>query len=67
MTAVLSHRMRIPLEAPDSHHLRAAQGWLELGDWQSANAELENISPQVRVHPDVLEIRWHIYAKAQSS
>ena len=50
---------------PDSHHLRAAQGWLELGDWQSADAELENIAPKVRAHPDVLEIRWHIHAKAE--
>jgi predicted Zn-dependent protease len=25
---------------------------------------LEKIPPRLRVHPDVLEIRWHIYAKA---
>ncbi|MFN0070926.1 MAG: tetratricopeptide repeat protein [Chloroflexota bacterium] len=50
---------------PDSHHLRAAQGWLELGDWRSANSELEQISPNARVHPEVLELRWHIFASAK--
>ena len=52
-----------PLPAPDSHYLRAAQGWLELGNDQEANEELERITPQLRAHPDVLEVRWHIYAK----
>jgi tetratricopeptide (TPR) repeat protein len=50
------------LPLPDLHHLRAAQGWLELGNPLEANHELENISPKLRAHPDVLEIRWHIYA-----
>ncbi len=52
-----------PLEPPDSIHLRAAEGWLELGDQIEANEELEKITPQLRVHPDVLELRWQIYAK----
>ncbi len=52
-----------PLPAPDSHHLRAAEGWLGLGNHLEANEELERITPQLRVHPDVLEIRWYIYAK----
>jgi len=51
------------LNPPDSHHLQAAIGWLELGDHLEANEELENITPQMRVHPDVLDIRWEIYAK----
>jgi hypothetical protein len=38
------------LEHPDSLHLRAAQGWLELGDHLEANEELERISPPLRVH-----------------
>src|ERR1039457_1350006 len=49
---------------PDSHHLLAAQGWLELGNHLEANEELENISPEMGVHPDVLNLRWHIYSKA---
>jgi tetratricopeptide (TPR) repeat protein len=51
------------LDAPDSHHLKAAIGWLELGNHLEANEEFENITPQMRVHPDVLDIRWEIYAK----
>jgi len=52
-----------PLDAPDIHHLRAAEGWLELGNHIEANAELENIVPALRSHPAVLELRWEIYAK----
>lgn len=52
-----------PLEPPDSIHLIAAEGWLELGNQIEAFEELERISPQLRAHPDVLELRWQIYAK----
>ena len=54
-----------PLPPPDKHHLRAAQGWLELGNALEANEELERIAPELRAHPDVLEVRWHIYAHAK--
>ena len=54
--------MRKPLEPPDSHHLLAAEGWLELGDSHAAAEELENIAPALHVHPAVLEIRWLISA-----
>jgi tetratricopeptide (TPR) repeat protein len=53
------------LEPPDSMYLEAAQGWLELRNHLEANAELERITPQLRAHPDVLEVRWHIYAHAK--
>jgi hypothetical protein len=53
------------LEPPDSQHLRAAEGWLELGNHQEANAELERITPELRSHPDVLEVRWHVCAHSQ--
>ena len=52
-----------PLEPPDSLHLSAPEGWLELGNHIEANEELEEITPQLRAHPDVLELRWQIYAK----
>ena len=52
-----------PLEPPDSIHLKAAEGWLELGDHVEANEELEKVTPTLRAHPDVLELRWQIYAK----
>ena len=54
-----------PLQPPDSHHLLAAQGWLELGNHVEANQELENIAPTLRAHPYVLEMRWQIYAVAK--
>jgi len=53
-----------PLAPPDSLHLQAAQGWLELGSHIEANEELEKITPQLRAHPDVLKLRWAIYAAA---
>jgi hypothetical protein len=53
------------LKPPDSHHLKAAEGWLELGNYLEANEELERIQPRVRAHPLVLEVRWTICAKAK--
>jgi hypothetical protein len=53
------------LRHPDHHHLLAAQGWFELGNHLEANKELDNISPSLRSHPGVLEVRWQIYAKAK--
>lgn len=55
-----------PLEPPDSLHLQAAQGWLELGDHIEANEELENITPKLRTHPAVPALRWEIYATAKN-
>lgn len=54
-----------PLAPPDTLHLTAAEGWLELGNAVEANGELERITPQLRAHPDVLQLRWQIYAKAE--
>ena len=53
-----------PLDPPDSHYLSSAIGWLGLGNWQEANEELEKIAPALRAHPEVLEVRWLVYAKA---
>ena len=49
----------------DQRHLKAAEGWLELGDVLEASEELENITPQMKAHPDVLCLRWEVYAKAK--
>ena len=54
-----------PLGHPDIFHLQAARGWLELGNPLEANVELGKISPALGVHPDVLEVRWQISAKAK--
>jgi tetratricopeptide (TPR) repeat protein len=53
------------IKPPDSHHLKAAEGWLELGNHLEANEELENITASDRAHPDVLELRWQIYIEEE--
>lgn len=59
-----SHQMK-PLRPPDNPHVRAAEGWLELGNHTEAHAELEKTPPQLRAHPHVLNLRWEIYAAAE--
>ena len=54
-----------PLPFEDQRYLEAAQGWFELGLHLEANEELENITPENRAHPAVLEVRWQIYATAK--
>ena len=54
-----------PLAPPDIYQLQAAIGWLELGKHIETNEELERITAQLRAHPDVLKVRWRIYAKAE--
>jgi hypothetical protein len=49
-----------PLAPPDSHHLLAAEGWLELGNSAEAGEEIARIAPSHLEHPDVLEMRWAI-------
>jgi tetratricopeptide (TPR) repeat protein len=53
------------LEPPDTHYLSAAAGWLELGLPAEAEAELGNISAGQRSHPDVLEVRWVLFAQTK--
>jgi len=53
------------LKRQDAIQLEAAEGWLELGNHREANGELERIAPQHQVHPDVLDLRWKIYATAK--
>src|ERR1041384_4316508 len=54
------------LEPPDSHHLSAAVGWLELGNATEAGEELARISAASLEHPDVLEVRWSLCAAGNS-
>jgi len=53
------------LDRHDLMHLDAAEGWLGLGDHIAANEELEQITATKRSHPDVLGVRWEVYAKAK--
>ena len=56
---------KLPLPLPDRHHWNAAQGWIGLGDYVEAAAELEKIAPRLRAHHDVLQTRYEIYAQAK--
>lgn len=51
-----------PLDYPDRHFIRAAEGWLELGDSAEAVRELRRLSPEAESHADVLELRWRLHA-----
>jgi predicted Zn-dependent protease len=51
------------LKPPDTHYFSAAVGWLELGNPAEARAELDQVSPALQEHPDVLEVRWLISAQ----
>ena len=57
--------MTPPLQPPDSFHFQAAEGWIGLGDYNAATEELEQITAANRDDPDVLQLRWRIYAEAQ--
>ena len=49
------------LEGPYQLHLNAAHGYIELGLFEEANAELEEIDPFCRHLPEVLAARLAIY------
>jgi len=51
----------MPLEPPDGQHWEAAVGYVELGMFQEANDELENIDPSNRAAPEVLAVRIAVY------
>jgi hypothetical protein len=52
------------LPPSEAQLLSAADGWFELGNWFEANECLEQITPTMRVHPAVLELRCRIYMAA---
>ena len=54
-----------PLDAKDGFHLQAAEGWLGLGDVESAINELKEVSPAEHKHPAVLSVRYQIHAQAK--
>lgn len=53
------------LVGKDAMQLQAAQGWLELGNPSEAFLELSKIDELFRLHPDVLQLRWHIQARQE--
>lgn len=51
------------LQPPDTHHWSAAEGWLELGNYREALAELDLISAGEQRRLEVLSLRWNITAQ----
>ena len=51
----------MPLEPPDQQHWQAAVGYVELGMFQEANEQLENIDPFNRAATEVLAVRIAVY------
>ena len=49
------------LEWKDIHLLHAAEGWLGLGDYLEADADLDKIDPRFRAHPSVLRVRYTVH------
>lgn len=52
----------LPLEPPDSHLVRAAEGWVELGLPNEAEIELSQLSSGAKAHPQVLHALWGLHA-----
>lgn len=50
------------LDAPYSHYVSAASGWLDLGNPGEAAAELNRIPFPQRGHPEVLDMWWRVHA-----
>ncbi len=50
------------LKYPELHHVKAANGWVELGAFDDAGEELEKLPESLREHPDVLDVEWKIVA-----
>ena len=52
----------MPLELTDQKHLSAAEGFVSLGMYLDADAELDKIDPLCRATPEVLAVRLEIYS-----
>ena len=51
------------LPPPNCHFLDAAVGWLELGNPREALNELAQIAPEFIDNPQVLEVKWQVFAR----
>jgi len=52
---------QMPLEPPDHQYWQAAVGYVELGMFQEANDQLENIDSLNRAAREVLAVRIAVY------
>jgi hypothetical protein len=53
------------LSIADLHRVRAAEGWLELGNAAEAEAELAGVSADYSGSPELLHLRWQICRSAR--
>ena len=53
------------MDSTDHRRLMAATGYLELGMFTEAEAELDAITPDFRHFPEIMEVRMEIYSKLQ--
>jgi tetratricopeptide (TPR) repeat protein len=65
MNQKLSTRELQKLSLTDEKLIQYAKGWLELGLPLEASDELDRISAGLRAHPDVLMVRYVVYAALQ--
>ncbi len=56
----------VPVEPPDSFYLSAAQGWIELGNFKEAEAELAHVQAALQSHAYTLELRWELEARREN-
>jgi hypothetical protein len=54
------------LPHPACHFLDAAVGWIELGSPNEALSELDQIAAELQSDPQVLEVRWQIFARTEA-
>ena len=54
------------LGPPETFHVSAALGWLELGNADEAAEEIARIRPEFLEHPDVLDVRWSVCSAGKS-
>ena len=47
--------MRV-LEENDRRHVEAAEGWLDLGNWDEGRKEILLVRPRSRTHPEVIRV-----------
>src|SRR4051812_6642082 len=60
MASVYCGETKMDLPSSDQHHLKAAEGWLGLGNWAEANGELDSISTEFRFSAQALDVRFRI-------
>jgi len=51
-----------PLPDSDRRCLLAAEGWLELGSHMEAFAEIQHISREFQLHPQVVDLQYQIFS-----